>query len=115
MVLYNIQSHVTIVDTPGVGECKLLSEKLFEYLPKAAAFIYVLNSANSGGVQEDRVRYVYQPRSEKPGFNPVLPSGLSHSSNWINLFPKLWMSSIFISIFRIFLTEIPLSKQHRHR
>ena len=33
--------------------------------------------------------------------------------NWINLFPKLGMSSIFISIFRIFLTEIPLSKQRR--
>ncbi len=33
--------------------------------------------------------------------------------NWINLFPKLGMSCIFISIFRIFLTEIPLSKQRR--
>ena len=33
--------------------------------------------------------------------------------NWINLFPKLGMSSIFISIFRIFRTEIPLSKQCR--
>ena len=33
--------------------------------------------------------------------------------NWINLFPKLGMSSIFISIFRIFFTEIPLSKQRR--
>ncbi|KAH3807451.1 hypothetical protein DPMN_135792 [Dreissena polymorpha] len=32
--------------------------------------------------------------------------------NWINLFPKLGMSSIFITIFRIFLTDIPLSKQH---
>ncbi|XP_052238743.1 dual serine/threonine and tyrosine protein kinase-like isoform X3 [Dreissena polymorpha] len=52
-------SHVTIVDTPGVGECKLLSEKLFEYLPKAAAFIYVLNSANSGGVQEDRLVTIF--------------------------------------------------------
>ncbi|KAH3857209.1 hypothetical protein DPMN_099814 [Dreissena polymorpha] len=31
--------------------------------------------------------------------------------NMINLFPKLGMSSIFISIFRIFLTEIPQSKQ----
>ena len=115
MFLYNIQSHVTIVDTPGVGECKLLSEKLFEYLPKAAAFIYVLNSANSGGVQEDRVCSVYQPRSEKPGFNPVLPRRLSHPSNWINLFKKLWMSSIFISVFRIFLTEIPVNKQRRPR
>ena len=33
--------------------------------------------------------------------------------NWINLFPKLGMSGIFISVFRIFLTEIPLSKQRR--
>ena len=35
--------------------------------------------------------------------------------NWVNLFPKFWMSSIFISIFRIFLTEIHLSKQRRPR
>ncbi|KAH3740250.1 hypothetical protein DPMN_047294 [Dreissena polymorpha] len=31
--------------------------------------------------------------------------------NWINLFPKLGMSSIFISIFILFLTDIPLRKQ----
>ena len=33
--------------------------------------------------------------------------------NWIKLFPKLGMSGIFISIFRIFLTEFRLSKQCR--
>jgi len=35
--------------------------------------------------------------------------------NWINLFPKVGVSGIFISIFRIFLTEISLSKQRRPR
>ena len=33
-----------------------MTERLFEYLPNATAFIYVLNSANSGGVQNDKVR-----------------------------------------------------------
>ena len=35
--------------------------------------------------------------------------------NWINLFSKLGMSTVFISIFRLFLTEIPSSKQRRLR
>ena len=33
--------------------------------------------------------------------------------NWVTLFPNLGMSSMFISICRIFLTEIHLSKQRR--
>ena len=46
--------------------------------------------------------------------NPFMPSGLSHPSKlYLNSFPKLGMSGIFISIFRIFLTEIPLSKQRQ--
>lgn len=46
---------MTIVDTPGIGEGKDMTNRLFEYLPNAMAFIYVLNSANSGGVQDDKV------------------------------------------------------------
>ena len=43
--------------------------------------------------------------------NHVMPSGLSHPSK----LDLLGMFSIFISISRIFLTEIPLSKQRRPR
>ncbi|XP_045157887.1 dual serine/threonine and tyrosine protein kinase-like [Mercenaria mercenaria] len=50
-----LQDRVTIVDTPGVGESDEISKRLFEYLPNAVAFIYVINSANSGGIQEDRL------------------------------------------------------------
>ncbi|KAL4237147.1 hypothetical protein ACF0H5_005527 [Mactra antiquata] len=45
--------HITIVDTPGIGETDTLTEILLSYLPKAVAFIFVVNSANSGGIQED--------------------------------------------------------------
>lgn len=55
-MLFVAQNHVTIVDTPGVGESPSMTNRLFEYLPKAIAFIYVLNSANAGGIQDDKVR-----------------------------------------------------------
>jgi hypothetical protein len=47
---------VSIVDTPGIGESKEMTRRLLDYLPNAVASIYVINSSNSGGVQDDRVR-----------------------------------------------------------
>lgn len=45
-----------IVDSPGVGESDLMNEFVFNYLPQAFCFIYVVKSSNAGGIQEDRVR-----------------------------------------------------------
>ena len=45
-----------IVDSPGVGESDVMSEFVVNYMPHAFCFMYVINSANAGGVQEDRVR-----------------------------------------------------------
>ncbi|XP_045191365.2 uncharacterized protein LOC123548286 isoform X2 [Mercenaria mercenaria] len=53
-----IREHVTIVDTPGVGENREMTEKLVQYLPKAVAFIYIVNSANAGGIQEDTILHI---------------------------------------------------------
>lgn len=45
-----------IVDTPGIGpDNPELTERLYQYLPKALAFIYVINTPNAGGIQSDRV------------------------------------------------------------
>ena len=44
-----------IVDSPGIGESDIMDSQVIQYLPEAIAFIYVLNSANAGGVQKDRV------------------------------------------------------------
>jgi predicted GTPase len=44
-----------IIDSPGVGESEKMDQILMSYLPKAFAFIYVINSANAGGIQKDRV------------------------------------------------------------
>ncbi|KAH3734339.1 bacterial dynamin-like protein [Dreissena polymorpha] len=52
--------HIVFVDTPGVGESEQMSDKVFEYLPNAAAFIYLLNSANAGGVQEDKLIQIFK-------------------------------------------------------
>ncbi|XP_060590684.1 uncharacterized protein LOC132745735 isoform X2 [Ruditapes philippinarum] len=58
-----LQDQVTIVDTPGVGESDEISKRLFEYLPNAVAFIYVINSANAGGIQEGRLLHILQEQS----------------------------------------------------
>ena len=46
---------MVIVDSPGIGESDIMDEIVKQYLPEAFAFIYVINSANAGGVQKDRV------------------------------------------------------------
>jgi len=45
-----------IVDSPGVGESDVMSEFVLDYLPRAFCFMYVINSDNAGGIQDDRVR-----------------------------------------------------------
>lgn len=50
-----LKEYVIIIDTPGVGESDEMTTKVLEYLPEALAFIYVINTSNAGGVQEDRV------------------------------------------------------------
>ena len=50
------QQGIVIVDSPGVGESDIMDDMVKEYLPEAFAFIYVINSANAGGIQRDRVR-----------------------------------------------------------
>ena len=49
------QKGVVIIDSPGIGESDIMDEIVTQYLPQAFAFIYVINSANAGGVQKDRV------------------------------------------------------------
>ncbi len=44
-----------IVDSPGIGENDDMNESVLNYLPNAFCFIYVINSTNAGGIQEDRV------------------------------------------------------------
>ena len=46
---------MVIIDSPGFGESDIMDEIVTQYLPQAFAFIYVINSANAGGVQKDRV------------------------------------------------------------
>ena len=50
-----IQGGVYIVDSPGIGESREMTEMVKSYLPSAFSFIYVINSSNAGGLQPDRV------------------------------------------------------------
>ena len=55
LINYLSQTGLTIIDSPGVGETDEMDEMVIQYLPKAFAFVYVINSANAGGIQKDRV------------------------------------------------------------
>ncbi|KAL9963747.1 hypothetical protein ACROYT_G027281 [Oculina patagonica] len=50
-----LEKGVVIIDSPGIGESEIMDEIVTQYLPQAFAFIYVINSANAGGVQKDRL------------------------------------------------------------
>lgn len=47
--------NVTIVDTPGIGDDNDLKEMLDSYIPKAVAFVIVIDVSRAGGLQRDRV------------------------------------------------------------
>ena len=51
------QGGVVIVDSPSIGDSGQVSKIALEYLPQALAFIYVINSPNAGGMQDDRVSW----------------------------------------------------------
>ena len=55
LINYLSQTGLTIIDSPGVGETDEMDEMVIQYLPKAFAFIYVINSSNAGGVKKDSV------------------------------------------------------------
>ncbi|XP_074646569.1 uncharacterized protein LOC141902645 [Tubulanus polymorphus] len=50
-----LQGNVYIVDSPGIGETESMNQNIYKYLPNAAAFIYIINSKNAGGVTDDRL------------------------------------------------------------
>ena len=49
------QDGIVIVDTPGIGGGGKLSKYAERYLSRSYGLIYVINSANAGGVQKGRV------------------------------------------------------------
>ena len=59
-----LKGHTIIVDTPGIGSNDELTKRVYEYLCKAVAFIYVINSSNAGGVQSDRLERIFEVQKE---------------------------------------------------
>lgn len=43
------------MDTPGIGDDEELKKMLKEYIPKAVAFVIVIDVSRAGGLQKDRV------------------------------------------------------------
>ena len=49
------QKGIAIVDSPGIREEKSMDEMVTQYLTQAFAFVYVIDTSNSGGVNKYRV------------------------------------------------------------
>ncbi|XP_062595363.1 uncharacterized protein LOC134256698, partial [Saccostrea cucullata] len=68
-----LQNHMVLVDTPGIGFKKSLDEILFDYLPNASCFIFVVDAANAGGFRENRLlrilKVVVDKQAEMPFFD----------------------------------------------
>lgn len=57
MFVLMLQGNVIFVDTPGIGDSSEedVTNLLMDYLPNALAVVFILNVANAGGLQKDRV------------------------------------------------------------
>ncbi|RDD39492.1 Bacterial dynamin-like protein [Trichoplax sp. H2] len=53
-----LKGGLQIVDSPGFGEQVELPHVLKNYIYKAVSYIFVINSANAGGIQEERLQQV---------------------------------------------------------
>ncbi|XP_019616595.1 PREDICTED: uncharacterized protein LOC109464099 [Branchiostoma belcheri] len=60
-----LEGGIFIVDSPGVGESKLMDGLVSQYIGQACAFIYVLNSSNAGGVQPGKLQSLLANCREK--------------------------------------------------
>ena len=65
------------MDTPGIGVAGEVSQKLMDYLPNALSFVFVINVANAGGMQRDRVYNIYFSLLLNPTILDEILSGLT--------------------------------------
>ena len=65
------------MDTPGIGVAGEVSQKLMDYLPNALSFVFVINVANAGGMQRDRVYNIYFSLLLNPTILDKILSGLT--------------------------------------
>ncbi|EDV26688.1 uncharacterized protein TRIADDRAFT_54951 [Trichoplax adhaerens] len=61
-----LKGGLQIVDSPGFGEQVELPHVLKNYIYKAVSYIFVINSANAGGIQEER-------KAKTANYNGILP------------------------------------------
>ena len=56
-----LQKNMILVDTPGIADKTQedVAKLMMDYFPNALAVVFVVNVANAGGIQEDRVSYLH--------------------------------------------------------
>lgn len=55
VIIFVWQSDTILVDTPGIGGSKEVTQRLMEYLPNAVSFIFVIDVSKAGGMQIEKV------------------------------------------------------------
>ncbi|XP_052064399.1 tyrosine-protein kinase Fer-like isoform X1 [Mytilus californianus] len=50
-----IKNGIVLVDTPGIGENRLIIKRLQEYMKESFGFIYIIDSAQAAGLQRGRL------------------------------------------------------------
>ncbi|CAG2190744.1 unnamed protein product [Mytilus edulis] len=69
-----LKGNVIIIDTPGIGDEKMINNRLLEFLPNAVAFVFVVNAHHAGGVHKKGLlkilKTIKDNESEMPCFDP---------------------------------------------
>ncbi|CAG2216178.1 unnamed protein product [Mytilus edulis] len=57
-----LKGNTVIVDTPGIGTTAIpeLTARLFEFLPRAVSFIYIIDASRAGGLEQDRLLAIFE-------------------------------------------------------
>nr|XP_034331421.1 uncharacterized protein LOC105347673 [Crassostrea gigas] len=55
-----LMSNTILVDTPGIGGSKEVTQRLMEYLPNAVSFIFVIDVSKAGGMQIEKLPKILQ-------------------------------------------------------
>lgn len=55
-----LMSNTILVDTPGIGGSKELTQRLMEYLPNAVSFIFVIDVSKAGGMHKEKLPKILQ-------------------------------------------------------
>ncbi|KAK3585743.1 hypothetical protein CHS0354_020317 [Potamilus streckersoni] len=73
----SLHENVVLVDTPGIGERDALTRQVVEFVPKAAGYIFIIDSSHAGGVQDSGIKKLIEAIAVSPSKEDCI-KGLSN-------------------------------------